>query len=373
MLHLEYITDSLTEYCSGETPTAMLPTVPSRVETISNGSTSTPTSRGQFARFKPSSCLLNLSGEYESDDDFEFFRAKKHYNFETSSEASSTASENLLPDTRCVEPVTKMVYIDDYNSIEKLKVTEAQSHISVHRRKLKVLAQKSEKIFNNVQSVANDVGMKVNARKTQLLCIHASNNNEITSYIRNGGDEIVSTNTLKILGFNFSPEPSAVFHVTTVINKFYGKLWTLRFLKKSGMKQQDLLKIYESVLRPSEYSSIIYGPLIPEYISQKLESVQRQAHHIIFGYDVDCQRPVDEGTIETLSSRREAAMLKFALKASNSERFGKQWFRETPILDRAVRTTTRNKYIEPLCRTERGKNNPLVVMTRMLNEHHRAS
>ena len=30
---------------------------------------STPTTRGQFAAFRPPACLLNLSGDFESDDD----------------------------------------------------------------------------------------------------------------------------------------------------------------------------------------------------------------------------------------------------------------------------------------------------------------
>ena len=38
---------------------------------------STPTTRGQFPNFRPPRCLVNLSGEFQSDDDsFEFFRVR---------------------------------------------------------------------------------------------------------------------------------------------------------------------------------------------------------------------------------------------------------------------------------------------------------
>ena len=60
------------------------------------------------------------------------------------------------------------------------------------------------------------------------------------------------------------------------------------------MSKENLLGIYRQVLRPSaEYSSVIYNLLIPEYISDKLESVQKQAMKIIFGYDIDYQMLID--------------------------------------------------------------------------------
>ena len=138
------------------------------------------------------------------------------------------------------------------------------------------------------------------------------------------------------------------------------------------MGRTDLLNIYKDVLRPSaEYSSVIYHSLIPDYISHKLESVQRQAMKVIYGWDVDYGALLENGTIETLKSRRIDAIKKFALKAEASSRFGSNWFKFTPSTDRTVRDSTRNKYVEQTCRTERGRNNPLNLMTRILNEHHR--
>ena len=140
------------------------------------------------------------------------------------------------------------------------------------------------------------------------------------------------------------------------------------------MGQNELVKIYETVLRPSaEYSSIIYGPLIPEYISTKLESVQRQAYKIIHGWDVDYEGLVAGGTVETLKKRRAEATLRFAIKTAASPRFGPTWYKENVVVNREVRATTRNKYVEQKCRTERGRNNPLNVLTRVLNEHHRSN
>ena len=106
---------------------------------------STPSSRGQFASFVPPRSLLDLSGEYQSDEEnFEFFRIRNRYEFDSSSEEDIETEVNV-PDTLCPDPLVKMVYIDDYNSIEKIRIAEAESHITVHKRKIHVLAQKSEK------------------------------------------------------------------------------------------------------------------------------------------------------------------------------------------------------------------------------------
>ena len=242
-----------------------------------------------------------------------------------------------------------MVYIDDYNSIERVKISEAVSHITTRKHKLNILAQKSEAIFEEVSKLATDINMRVNPKKTQLLCVHANHNNEVKSHIRtSSGTNIESTSSLKILGFHFSKEPNAVLHVTKVIERFYSKLWTLRFLRKSGMSRDNLLKIYKNVLRPSvEYSNIIYHSLIPEYISDKLESVQKQAIKIIFGWDCNYSELLDNGTIETLKSRRVNAIGRFANKVSVSPRFGPNWFKCVDAGNRQVRQSTRNLYIEP--------------------------
>ena len=146
---------------------------------------------------------------------------------------------------------------------------------------------------------------------------------------------------MKILGFYFDNSPSAVCHVAEVINKFYGKLWTLRFLRSSGMGKDDLLKVYKTVIRPAvEYCSSVYHSLIPKYMSDKLERVQFQAMKIVFGHHLDYSTLIDMGKIETLESRRISACLRFASKAANPERFGNKWFPQNNVT-RAVRSTTR--------------------------------
>ena len=114
------------------------------------------------------------------------------------------------------------------------------------------------------------------------------------------------------------------------------------------MKENDLLFVYNTVIRPGvEYSHTVYHSLIPEYLSLKLETVQKQAMKVIFGHNIDYNNLIENGTIESLKSRREQAVARFAVKAASSPRFGPAWFKKVDLdTSRAVRQSTRDLYLE---------------------------
>ena len=200
--------------------------------------------------------------------------------------------------------------------------------------------------------------------------MHDNKFNNIKSYIRApDGSEIMSAESLKILGFHFNSRPNANHHVSIVIEKFFARLWTLRFLKRSGMDSENLLFVFKSIIRPMvEYSSVIYGPLIPKYMSDQLESAQRQAMKIIYGNGMDMDSLISSGKIELLEDRRKSSSLRFALKTLGNARFAGRWFPKSKVL-RQARPTTRRVYEERKCKTERARNNPIQYMIRQLNEH----
>ena len=100
-------------------------------------------------------------------------------------------------------------------------------------------------------------------------------------------------------------------------------------------------------------------------MSDKLESVQRQALKIIYGWNYNIDELYDNEIIETLYDRREKKSLHFANKAKETERFGKWFPRNTNY--RNVRDSTRRVFHEKQCRTERTRNNPIQYMIRLLN------
>ena len=183
---------------------------------------------------------------------------------------------------------------------------------------------------------------------------------------------INSTNELKLLGFTFNSQPNANRHVELLVERFHAKLWTLHFLKRSGLDEERLLGVYYSAIRSTvEYCSVVYHSMIPGYLSAELESIQRRALRIIYGWDTDVGTLMEVKGIEELGQRREKAVLRFALKNEHVEKYGGRWFLKKK--ERTVGASTRGanlaKYELPFCRNERKKSNPVFYMATKLNEH----
>ena len=64
------------------------------------------------------------------------------------------------------------VYIDDANSVEKIRVPGSTVSISAQKQKTKVHAEKSQEIMNTVALRAANIGMKVNSKKNSIvMCV----------------------------------------------------------------------------------------------------------------------------------------------------------------------------------------------------------
>ena len=99
------------------------------------------------------------------------------------------------------KPLSTYVYIDDFNSIETIRLRNMPSHITTNKCQLKIRAQKSERLFKQVNELAGEIGMQVNTNKTQMLCLHPCIHNEVNTYIKDNDQTVESSEELKILGF----------------------------------------------------------------------------------------------------------------------------------------------------------------------------
>ena len=77
-------------------------------------------------------------------------------------------------------------------------------------------------------------------------------------------------------------------------------------LKRAKVPNRMLVKIFESYVLPSiEYCSVVYGPLLSESESEKLEHLQRSALRIIYGYKMSYKKLLKTAGLETLKKRRK--------------------------------------------------------------------
>ena len=121
--------------------------------------------------------------------------------------------------------------------------------------------------------------MKINQKKTQLLCISGRNDSTVNTYVRaTTGDIIKSSDTLKILGFTFGTDPTPEAHIKKVEESFRKKIWTLRYLKKAKLDNSDIRDVYCSVIRAGiDYCGPTYHSMLTQGISDRLENLQCRA------------------------------------------------------------------------------------------------
>ena len=94
---------------------------------------------------------------------------------------------------------------------------------------------------------------------------------------------IERVNHAKVLGVTISDNLTWNTHIDSVISKAGKRLYMLYQLKRSGISQADLLKIYVSVIRPvMEYACPVWHTCLPKYLSDDLETIQKRALKSIY-------------------------------------------------------------------------------------------
>ena len=159
-------------------------------------SQSTPTNRGQFAKFVPPGNLVNacLSGNYSSTTGMTFVYMDGIRNAAigdilsellsavTTSRSASNYEFNP-PLTNNFSGLAAQTYIDDTNGFECLRLKDGKMHYRDGKPSVSIHARRGEIFFNEDRERSSKIGMKINASKTQLLCFYGGNDVNVRSYI----------------------------------------------------------------------------------------------------------------------------------------------------------------------------------------------
>ena len=271
-----------------------------------------------------------------------------------------------VPENWEARQLKKCIYRDDYNCIEKVRQRDAVFHLSQHGRTSNAHAVKSQSVFNNLKRDANEIGMKVNNAKTQMLCISPSINKCNTYLMASDGGRVQSGEHLKLLGFVFDNCPTPAAQVRALVSKFRSRLWSLRYLKKAGMSEEDLCRAYTTYLRPVlEYSMVAIHSMLTREQSETIDRQQIRALKIVFGFDKHTEYILSRSGLDPLSVRRSQAVDRFANKLVINPRYSHLF----PLRPETMRRSRHShRYLEEHARTSRLYNSPLFYMRRRLNE-----
>ena len=164
----------------------------------------------------------------------------------------------------------------------------------------------------------------------------------------------------------FGSKPDVTLHVNYMLDKIKKKLWMLRNIKRAGMNSNDMVNVFNTVIRPvCDFASVTYHSMLTAEQAEDIERVQKRAMKLIFGWDTNYSQLLEEGRIESLEERRKRMVINFARKTASNPRFEK-WFPKREY--NGVELRREQIYEEKFARTERLKKSPVYNMRRELNK-----
>ena len=196
--------------------------------------------------------------------------------------------------------------------------------------------------------------MRINARKTkEMIICFCRNDNHVASISRIALDDndIERVTQAKVLGVTLSSDLSWNAHVDTIVSKARKRVFTIYQLKRAGIRQCDLLRMYVSVIRPVlEYACSVWHTSLPMYLSDHIETIQKRCLRTIFpGYSYDEARSISN--LPTLFERRTKLCQSYFRKMQNADHKLHKLLPKQRSIPYGLRTY--NTLPVPLARTDR--------------------
>ena len=260
------------------------------------------------------------------------------------------------------EPLQVLKYIDHNILHEKVNFENVPTDSYGFKNKH---AKRSQNLVRRIVAEAETCGMKVNADKTQTMCISEvkSYNPSVFFYDRDG-TKTKQSNQMKILGVTFSSYPDMAVQAKAVMAGLRARIWSLSHLAHHGLSEEDLFNVYKASIRPvHDYCSVVFSSSLTSTQSNALKRLQAKALKNIYGYEHSYSSLLQRTGITSLKVRRDNRVLKFARKAAENPRYA-HWFPRNP--NRSSARSGRN-FLEFRAKTNRLFNSPLFDMRRSLN------
>ena len=155
----------------------------------------------------------------------------------------------------------------------------------------------------DTHSFCIDHKMKLNPRKCkEMLMNFMEYPNTVIPPICIGNHQLELVSSLKLLGVKIRDDLKWNGHIDYIYCKATKRLYTLRVLKRAGVGNSNMLNIYKCSVRSILEYAVAACQDIPEYLSSKLESIQRRALKVIFP-GVGCKEALAMSDLPSLEVR----------------------------------------------------------------------
>ena len=266
------------------------------------------------------------------------------------------------------DQLAAFMYVDDTTLVDSVETSTAALHLTTAATRAHLDGMELERDFFRLNNREEDLNIKINEKKTQLLVIGLPTGHQYTgSVVGPGGDTIEGVEKLKLIGFTFGNRPGVAAHVKAIEERFRRKVWMLYHLWDSGFKGKQLYWLYCCYIRVIiEYCSVAYHPMLTRGQEDDLEKLHRLAVKICFGFDIPADEAMEHRAIESLKARRTRRCDVFLRKAIKNPRFGPAWFPGRRGEQRDLRR--RREIQESRSLTWRRFNSPMEYLRRRANE-----
>lgn len=261
----------------------------------------------------------------------------------------------LANDAAIIEESNKMTlkYVDDLTMVENISVFQ-QSTIQCD--------------LNKFDQWATQNHMDLNPSKCMFMDITFVKEPPNHPPLRLSGQDLQSTEVVKILGIKITNDLKWNVHIADVTKRASGRLFMLSMLKRHGLCIKDLVTVYVGFIRPLlEYAVPVWHPGLFEKQHNALERIQKRACRIIFGTSFSSyDESLKKCNLTELRTRRDAICLDFAKKLYSSKEFRK-WLPQlrSEATGRILRNA--NHMTTPGSRTNRYSESPIPFMAQLYN------
>ena len=168
------------------------------------------------------------------------------------------------------------LYVDDTTLVDGAQMEEAVRHITTEKTIESFNDLQVGRDFDKLSVRAEDIGMKINEGKTQLLIVSPPNGCDTgESLTTRGGMVIESVSKMKLVGFTFGSSPDVSAHIEALEDRYRSKKWMLYHLRDAGFRGEQLFKLYACYIRSIlEYCSPVYHSLLNDGQERQLERLQ---------------------------------------------------------------------------------------------------
>ena len=212
-----------------------------------------------------------------------------------------------LPQGSFLAPLIFILFINDlhtiyptYKYIDDIAITEIIDRNS---------KSQMSGALNIVDEWSVDNHMTINAKKTKVMTVCPTSSSKTPEPLYLNNIQIEEVTTFKLLGVNIDNDLKFSSHVQFICSKANSRLHFLKHLKRNFVDIDDLLHFYLTIVRPVlEYACPAWHCSLTLEQSHKIESIQKRALSIIFGFSVfeHYSQICSSNEIETLESRRSA-------------------------------------------------------------------